>query len=211
MSPSHKSRLSTYGLTAADAFSEDVVVPEGMSLTLSAPPAGEDSSGYITLRPQTIDDVKRWIGVPDEVGRRREFSCEPVSELALVDSPADFAKLAQSQRQSLRELAKRYVYGDSAVLSQYKTTLSHLLEDAFIQGIVLGADVDVLPGAQLQIAANLKVFVARRVRIWTGGRIKLLGDTKIDCASIVGKYTGLHFPVVNPVALHLGVLSEFGG
>jgi len=99
------SRQSPYGITTAEAFQQGLVVPEGKSLTLSAPKAGQKTSGYVTLTPKTIDDVKRWLGVPDNVGKQRSFAAKSVSDLAVVDTPAAFAALTKPQRHSLQTLA----------------------------------------------------------------------------------------------------------
>lgn len=204
-------RLTAYGLAEADAFPDSLVVPEGKTLTLSAPAAGQKKAGYVTLRPKTIDDVKRWIGVPDSVGKRRTFPPLQTSRLAFVGGQAAGATLSKAQRVSLKDLADQYVNGDSSSLTHYSASISQILNKAFVNGVFLLQDVDVLPNAELKLAANLKVFTANNIRIWKGGRIRILGHMKVDCASIVGNYTAPKIPLVIESSLILGVLSNFGG
>lgn len=203
-------RLAAYGLAEADAFSDSLVVPEGKSLTLSAPAAGQTKAGYVTLQPKTIDDVKRWIGVPDNVGKRRSFPAVQTSRLAFVGDEAPGATLSKAQRVSLRDIADQYVNGDSSSLTHYSVSISQILNKAIINGLFFLKDVDVLPNAELKLAANLKVFSANNIRIWKGGRIRILGHMKVDCASIVGNYTAPKIPLVINTSLLLGDLSNFG-
>lgn len=204
-------RLAAYDLTEADGFSESLVVPQGKSLTLSAPAAGQKKAGYVTLQPKTIDDVKRWIGVPDNVGKRRNFPVLNASDLASVASQSTAASLTKAQRVSLTNLAYQYVNGDSSVLAQVRDSISRLVADGVINGLYFLKDVDVLPNSELKLAANLKVFFARDIRIWKGGQITILGAMKVDCASIVGNYTAPQTPSVIDDAISLGSLSDFGG
>lgn len=206
-------RLFNYGLTTADAFPQAVVVPEGKILTLAGPLSGKKKTGYVTLIPKTIEDVKRWIGVPNEVAKRRSLPAALVSDLAIVDTPAAFAALSKVQQQSLQSLGYQYVYGDSSTLTQYGPTLSQLAVNQSIISIIglfLAKDVDVLPNAELKLAANLKVFLADNVRIWKGGKIRFLGNLKFDCVTMVGEYVAPRLPTATDVG-DLGVLTDFGG
>jgi hypothetical protein len=204
-------RLAQYGLAATDAFNGSIVVPEGKTLTLSAPPSGQKVNGYAKLTPKSIDDVKRWIGVPDNVGARRTFAPVAVSHLAMVDSPAALKALPALQRQGVRTLAYQYVYGNSATMAHLSPTFSHLVASGYINGLFVLQDIEVLPKAVLNIAKNLKVLFANNIRIWKGGTIKVDGDLKMDCASMTGNYTNPRLTIVNEVALNLGVLANIGG
>lgn len=204
-------RLAEYGLTEADGFSQSLVVPQGKSLMLSAPAAGQKKMGYVTLQPKTIDDVKRWIGVPDNVGKRRSLPALNTPELALLDSQSTVESLTKAQRVSLKNIAYQYVNGDSSSLTHLSALLSKLVFNGIINGVYFLKDVDVLPNSELKLAANLKVFSARDIRIWQGGQIRILGAMKVDCASIIGNYTAPQTPPIIDDAIALGVLSDFGG
>lgn len=209
--PSLSTHLAQYGLKEADGFPEALVVPEGKSLTLSAPASGEKRVGYVMLAPKTIDEVKRWIGVPDNVGKRRTFPVNTKSDLAMVDSQSTFAALSKSQRVSLRTLAYQYVQGDLTQLAHLSQSISQILANATIGGLYLLKDIDVMPNSELKLAANLKVLFANNIRIWKGGTIRILGHIKMDCASIIGEYTAPAKPIVMQSSLALGVLENLGG
>jgi hypothetical protein len=209
MAKTGPSRLSPYGLKPAEAFSHALVVPQGKSLTLSAP--NKKMVGYVTLIPKTIDDVKRWIGVPNHVGKWRNLPIPSVSDLAVGATLAASAVLTKPQRVSLRNLANQYVYGDSTGVAHYSAAISAILTNSSIAGLFILQDVDVLPNSELKLAANLGVFCANNIRIWKGGQITLLGDIKIDCQSIIGDYTARRFPTVLETSLGLGILSTIGG
>jgi hypothetical protein len=203
-------RLSRYRLATADAFQQDLVVPEGKSLTLSAPAAGKSAPGYVTLTPKDIADAKLWLGVPDPVGKRRKLRALSPADLALARGAAAAAKVTPEQHTSLQALAYQYVYGDSTALANDAATISKVVSGGSIVGVFL-QNVDVLPNAELKLAANLKVFFANDVRIWKGGRIVLLGNIKVDCNSIVGNYTAPKIPIVLNPSLNLGIIANFGG
>lgn len=200
-------RLQVYGLKPEQAFPEALVVPEGKSLTISPRRTPQPTSGFVTLEPQSIDDVKQWIGVPDSVGRLRNLN-KPTSGLALLEKPEDVRALSTAQRQGLQDLAHQYVYGDSTQALAYKSSLTQLAVNGSVSGVFLLADVDVLPNAVLKLAKGLKVFFANNIRIWQGGEIHLLGDVKIDCASLTGKYTAPKRPTVHQPSLDLGKIAH---
>jgi len=205
------SRLAQYGLAISDAFTESLVVPQGKTLTLSAPASGQKANGYVRLTPTSIDDVKKWIGVPDAVGARRTFTSASVSSLAVVNSPAALKAAPAPQRQSVRTLAYQYVYGNSGSLAHLSPTISHLVTSGYINGLFLLQDIDVLPKAVLHVAKSLKILFANNIRIWKGGEIKFDGDLKVDCSMMEGNFTQVKIPSVITASLNLGVLTDIGG
>jgi hypothetical protein len=204
-------RLAKYGLNESQAFPDPVVVPKGKKLHLSALVHKELPVGYIKLVPKTMEDVKRWIGVPDSVGKSLEQFRQPLHRIPFVSSPADYEKLTRPDRRILRDIAYRYVYGDSAIYAHYLPVINNLLTSgatAALTCVCFLQDIDVLPGSVFELGTDVNVFAAGNIRIWEGGTISLLGNTSVDCTSIVGRFAFHTIPNVWGSIVNLGVLTN---
>jgi hypothetical protein len=179
-------RAGVYGLNLTDLLGGSVVVAPGTYARLSSVESKSRGPGLVRLTPNSLDDVKRWIGVPDELGAKR-CSCATVpAEIPAIANADDFRKLDHNSRLAVHDLAYEYVHGDSRRLAAYKPWLDHLVADAAIHGVFFREDIDIHRGAVLEIGKDLKVLFARNIRIWRGGLLKITGPVKIDCVSIVG-------------------------
>jgi hypothetical protein len=179
-------RAQVYGIKPDDLLEQPIVVGPGKYVRLSGLDRKEKDKGLVRLEPKDIDDVKRWIGVTDELGARR--SCCGVLPAAIpgVSSAAELRKLDLESQRAVRALAQEYVHGDSRTLTSYKSVLDHLVDRAVITGVFLRQDIDIHSGSVLEIGRDIKVLFARHIRIWRGGQLKITGPTKIDCVSITG-------------------------
>jgi len=203
-----KERLAKYGLTEADAFPDNVVVPTGKKLRLSAQGLKQLPRGYATIVPKSMEEVKKWIGVPESSGAAVERSRPPlrIDRVPFVTSQDEFDKLGGGDKKILRDIAYRYVYGDASIYNQYLPAINNLLTHSALNGVFILLDVDVLPGSVLEIAADVGVFFAADIRIWAGGVISLVGGTSINCISIVGNYKNPISPVLSGAVANLGSL-----
>jgi len=184
--PREEKRARVYGLKLEDLQQESIVVSKGKYVRLSGR-GRKDDRGLVRLKPKDIDDVKRWIGVSDELGARRSCCHQNLpAEVPAVATAADLRALDANSQRALHGLADQYVHGDSRQLGRYKPLFGALLDRAVISGVFVRQDIDIHSGAVLEIDKDLKVLFARHIRIWRGGLLKLLGPTKIDCVSISG-------------------------
>lgn len=179
-------RARVYGLGLKDLLDESIIVGPGKYVRLSGSGLKWEGPGLARLQPKGIDDVKRWIGVPDELGAKSSCCREPAAELPGIANPGDIRKLDVTSQRALRDLASQYVHGDSRRVAKYRDVLAHLVDRAVINGIFLRPDIEIHKGAVLEIGRDIKILFARHIRIWRGGLLKLTGDTKIDCVSITG-------------------------
>jgi hypothetical protein len=184
-----ESRAAVYGLKPSDLIDEPLVVPPGKHLLLQ-PDKGEGGQGYVRLDPKDLDDVKRWIGVPDEVGAKRSCCAELPAEIPGLASAGDLRRQDPKTQRAIHDLAYQYVHGDARRLVAYKPVLNHLIDRAYVIGVFLRQDIDIHNGSVLEIGKSVKILFARHVRIWRGGLLKVSGDAKIDCVSITGDVTG---------------------
>jgi hypothetical protein len=189
--PREEKRARVYGLRLNDLLNQSVVVSPGKYVRLSGLGRKSDEPGLGRLRPKDLDDVKRWIGVPDELGAKRSCCNQLPAEVPGLSGAGDLRKLDLDSQRALHELANEYVHGDSRRLASYKSTLDHLVDRAVINGVFFREDIDIHTGAVLEVAKDLKILFARHIRIWRGGLLKLKGPTKIDCVSITGNLLNL--------------------
>jgi hypothetical protein len=188
---SEASRLAVYGLESKQPFDQPLTIPAETRMLLSAEGVKDDHPALVRLQPKTIDDVKRWIGVPDALGAKRSCSCKLPSAIPGVASAAELRQLNPNARRALNDLAYEYVHGDSRRVAAYKPMLDYLVDRSWIHIVLIRNDIDIHSGAVLTVGASIKVLWAGHIRIWKGGLLKITGDTKIDCLSITGEYFGI--------------------
>jgi hypothetical protein len=180
-------RVKQYGLAFEDVIDDGIVVPEGVRMRL--PGRASDSAELKRLTPKSLDDVKRWIGVPDHLASKRCQGCVLPSEIPAAESAAQYRSLDPNVRRSMHALARHYVYGDSRSVSAYKPVIERVIDRASIVGTFLRRDIDIHSGAVLEVGKQIKVLFARHIRIWRGGQLRISGDARIDCVSIQGNYS----------------------
>lgn len=190
-SDGEEGRARIYGLQPADLLDHSLVVGPGKYVRLSGEGGESDHQAFVRLVPKNLDDVKRWIGVPDELGTKRVCGCGLPSGFQGVASAAEFRELGATMRRTIHELAYEYVHGDSRRVAAYKPVLDHILDRAVITGVFLRQDIDIHKGAVLEVGSNIKILFARHIRIWKGGLLKIIGGTKIDCVTITGGVSGV--------------------
>jgi hypothetical protein len=179
-------RAQVYGVQLKELLEHSIVVGPGKYVRLSGLSIRSEQPGLVRLRPKDLDDVKRWIGVSDELGAKRSCCTRLPAEVPAIAGAGDIRKLDPQSQLELHNLAEEYVHGDSRQLVAYKRTLDHLVDRAIISGAFTRQDIDIHTGAVLEIDRDLKILFARHIRIWRGGLLKLKGPTKIDCVSITG-------------------------
>jgi hypothetical protein len=190
-------RAAVYGLEPTQLFDHPLDIPPYARMRLAA--AERAPAALVRLVPKTIDDVKRWIGVPDELGAKRACGCKLPSAVPSAGSAADIAALPGSMRRALYELAYQYVYGDSRPVAAFKPVLNYFVDQSWINLFAIRQDINIYDHAVLTVGANIKVLYARNIYIWEGGLLKVTDDAKIDCVSIIGHHRG---PVVfSPISV----------
>lgn len=209
LSDETRRRLKPYGLAGEEAAVGDIVVPAKHKLRLSTNRGKIRERGFVHLRPRSIDDVKRWIGVSNEVATKMPCRHVCPSSVAMVAAPSDVRKLNQGALRDLHRMGEAYVHGDATHLTPYREVLNHLMHDAVIIGVFVRGDITVYSGAVLEVGADVRLIWARHIRVWSGGTIVLEGDTKIDCTSIEANISRPMREVDASIAI--GRLSPLGG
>lgn len=181
-----KKRLAPYGISLDSVLPEGLSVPPGKKLRLSTERGKRTDTGYVYLSPKSIDDVKRWIGVPDELAAHGGCRFTGLPGISIVKEPHDLRKLKPAEMRGLRDLGLAYVHGDSRLVAWSRSLLDGLVTEASIVGVFVRHDIDIYPGAVLEIGGGIRLLWARDIRIWHGGTLRIEGDTRIDCVNILG-------------------------
>ncbi len=181
-----KKRLDPYGISWDNVLPSGLAVPPGKTLRLSTNGKKNQEKGYASLVPKDIDDVKRWIGVPDKVAAKRRCTYELPGGASFVEKVSDLRNLTSADLRALHAIGHEYVHGDSTQVEGFRGALNVFVDGAVIHGAFIREDIDVYPRSVLIVGRDLRVLYARHIRIWEGGTIRIEGDARIDCVSIEG-------------------------
>jgi hypothetical protein len=202
-----ETRLSALNLKAAAVNPTDLNVPANQQVVIDI--NNKTYAKNLTyLTPQTLDDVKQWLGIPDSafaqapvvgktiqprmvVAPTRVANPTVLPQIALQPgvehSPADIAQL--------HSLASDYVYGNSVHVSasQIPALNAWIVAQKIKIPIFVFANINVAAGATLQV--NVATLFAHYITVEHTGKIKLRGGSKtvIHAAGFTGK--GIKIPV----------------
>lgn len=174
-------RLKLYGLTEQQVQLQDLHVAEGQRQVLT----GDDPqlhSHAVQLRPQSVEQLKSWIGVPDEaIGHLRTQDTGVAPAAVFHPLPNE---LTASDHSALHSMAHNFVFGNSSAVGISPHSLSEWLTNiGTVINQYLFRDIEVAANAQLVIAPDVFVLFARYITVHPTGRILLRGTaTRIDCA-----------------------------
>lgn len=190
-------RLKVYGLSEQQVQLQDFRVAEGQRQVLT----GDDPqlrTHVVQLRPQSVEQLKSWIGVPDE-------ALTHLRPVASGDAPARVfhplpEELTADDHSALHIATRNFVFGNSATvgvsapsLSEWVTRIGALLNQYLFR------DIEVAANAQLIIAPDVFVLFARYITVHPTGKILVRGtSTRIDCAGFTDGVR--HLGVVNSLS-----------
>lgn len=193
--PSHFLKvLDQFGLSPAELECE-LTVPPSTVLTLSAHPRHASHRRPRMLQTSDLDQLKRWVGVPDEVvkGRclldreerevlstaRRAFA----KEKEAVQASEAVAEAPVPRTDAIRAHARAYLYGDSSLVASAKPSLlKHF--DVFMLPAWLFQKVKVSSGSVLLFGPGANVLLAQELEIEEGGQVVSLGPLTIRVATL---------------------------
>jgi hypothetical protein len=185
-------RLARYGLSErAGELSDMTLGRDQQVLVARENPFFADRVHQV--RPESIDDLKQWIGTPDgsccsdATGGHVGGLLPP----AVVSSALGDERSADENR-TMNSLAGAYVFGHSeSVAATHLVALNEWLGSIKARiNISLFQDIYVSAGATMSLAPSVHVLFARYITVENTGRI-VLGTgstTSIDCAGFRGHY-----------------------
>jgi hypothetical protein len=182
VAPALATRLRVYGIDAKRMDLPNLEVRANQEVLLDT---DRKLGKQVVLSPKTIDEVKRWIGVPDAAFAVDEATCGNPPRPIIPASD----KVTPEQSASLYKLARSYIYSHSSTVSKEQRPAL----DAWLRGIgsriAIGLfhDIHVAAGGQLVVHPSILVLFAHHITIDPGGMIVLKStQSKIDCAGIKG-------------------------
>jgi hypothetical protein len=191
-------RLATYGLDE-----NSLLMPEFSTVQSSVSKfrfGGDSRFQPVVLKTADFDVVNRWIGLPDGVFQQ----IDPIFELPKSSKVERFARTSRSEAVAfenvarggvsaepaashvvVRDLARAYLYGDSAKARPYKALIEKTFP-AVAVAVWPFMNIVVRSGSVLEFGPGPHVLVAHSLTIERGGVVRSLGSLKVD-ANIVQK------------------------
>jgi hypothetical protein len=172
-----RSALRLYDLTPDDRWSEALVVEAGANLRIDS---SEDCPMLRrVLNTQSLEQYKEWIGVPDSqiqsglVMPPRELPSAAAERLEQPKNLLDAADL-----EDLKRAFDYYVFGNSAVVSDYRTAIA-LHHAPFAAALYACSQLEVQSDASLEFTNLPVILLVDRLMIHQGGSLKFYTPAKI--------------------------------
>ena len=195
-------RLATYGLDESALLAPELSTVESSITKLRF--GGDTRFQPIVLKTADFDVVNKWIGLPDRVFE----TIDPIFELPRSTKLEGIGKISRRAAMSLdpaakpesamesaaapsivvRDLARAYLYGDSAKARPYKNVIEQTFP-AVAVAVWPFLNIVVRSGSVLEFGPGPHVLVAHSLTIENGGVVRSLGSLKVD-ANILEKSIG---------------------
>ncbi len=148
----------------------------------------ELAQNIVRLEPQSLDDLKAWIGIPNDAidHAKSAVQMRPVEQSALPAQPFRFAELSDAEQASVEALAHNLLFGyaDPGQLSSGPAAhvVAHLLETNRELVLLAGQDLVVENGETYPITADTCAF--NSITLHGTGTIALQCDCKLITDSL---------------------------
>lgn len=183
--------------------SQDLVVEEGETTTLSAT-SERFKPLYRTLRPQSIDEVRKLLGPAPGALDGQSGCCTPGSDairrqlVSIDDLKSEDPAVAQDAVGLTRLAAREYVLGNNAAVSHWRGVLDEYVSIHKVKiNVAYLQDITVHNKGTLGVAVNTHAVYANRVRLYGTGKIVCGGPVTFNAKSFEGK---LNSAFLNPAA-----------
>ncbi|MGH2343975.1 MAG: hypothetical protein ACRDG4_02035 [Chloroflexota bacterium] len=173
-------RLAVYGLSHHQLKLSALTVRHRTTLDYRAYP---DKHTFSLLKPKSVNDLKKWVGIPDSAFGHDQPRFGPFTEIATrrLESPVS---LTGSDGKAIQAIAREYIYGNAQSLSASQTELVNryisLATDQIAVSIFYFTTVTIDDGAVLEIGNGSSVFFAEVLRIHRNGTLAVVGDVRAD-------------------------------
>jgi hypothetical protein len=193
-------RLKKYNLDAGAIEIDTLDVPPSTKTLLSISTKERSFHKPQILVSNDIDQVKRWVGLPDKLmdqapqlrrprvatgwlppGLAHKGAGAGARKAAAAALAAfDRGKLSSSQLDVLRGAAEAYVRGDSRLVASYRPILTQFIPRFEIPAWLFKV-IRVRSGAVLEFGPGYHVLTAWKIIIEQGGTIRSRGSLNVDC------------------------------
>ncbi|HEX7181044.1 MAG TPA: hypothetical protein VF756_04320 [Thermoanaerobaculia bacterium] len=153
------------------------------------------------LDPVSLDDLKNWVGVPNEVARKQMVrsstamgsgrACSMLQDVCVHHLPAarsfEFEKLEPEQRLAVRQTANNLLYGyvdeEEARRAPYAGVIEYMLERARAVPGFFAKDLIVCPGDKVNFS-GFSVLHFNNILVYGDGQIFPGNNTKVHAFQI---------------------------
>ncbi|WP_299535499.1 hypothetical protein [Ulvibacterium sp.] len=140
------------------------------------------------VKVKDIAVVKELIGISDKIASKKNCGCPKISKIpSIKDLEVKDKRQRDANFAAARNIANRYIYGNSAEVSAYKPVLDRFLElSRATIPVFWFNDIIVHNNATLNIANDVLNVNARKIMLYGNGKITYTGPTTFNCRSFQG-------------------------
>jgi hypothetical protein len=163
--PTLAERLAVYGLKPKQL--EPLHVQSDSRLVLDYR-TYENKKHFTVLRPNSVNDLKGWVGAPDN---------------AFADNQPRFGEVPRGSLESLDSVAREFIYGNSRAVAQFTQAIDEQLQQRdqlILVPIFFFTEVVIDNGATLVIGNGSSVFFADILTMYPAGVLQVVGDVRSD-------------------------------
>ncbi len=168
----YEDTAARFGLEEAPERRESLVLGPGESLSLSTRPGVESAVVPHLLRLDDLDQLKTWIGTPDESFERGVFAIpsELPSRPWSGDTDFDADALTEQQRADIDLAARCYLFGFSPLVDTYRDAIVRLYAPFMVAAYMI-RKLRIEPGAELTVSGAPALLLFDRIDLYRGGRV----------------------------------------
>jgi hypothetical protein len=207
------SNLQKFLLSEDDIRHSDLMVSSRSSITLSRSAKHASNYSAISLQTTDLDELKRWIGMPDDAVKSRSFVSR--TDRAHVKELCEFCKYHETERPadrrnllisriredkqpaakttSLRAYTRSYLFGDSEIVAEAKSVLQDFYGTIDI-GVWLFPNVTVKSGSVLSFGTGSNVLLANNLVIEEGGSVVSQGSLSVNVTTLRKTVPSITYP-----------------
>lgn len=188
-------RLRRYCLENVEV--RDLRTPCNGTVTLSASPRDPSDHRPVMLHTRDLDELKRWIGVPDSAVRGRSLVEREHSrafakgrppagvsaEAVRTESAAKRTLTDSASLDAVRAHARSYLFGDSALVKDARPVIERFF-GAFRIPVWIFQKVTVTSGSVLAFGTGANVLLASELEIEQGGRVVSYGSLTVSVTTL---------------------------
>lgn len=181
--PTWDEYLAVYGLKADQL--QSIKLEKGQHLVLDHKKY-ENKSHFTILKPTSLDDLKRWVGIPDSAWGHDQ------PRFGLLPDPAAVAKMRADAktapnialRSEMNAIAREYIHGNSAAVKKagFDASLQNQI-NALIPNYVIPVFfyqvLEIMDGTSVTIGNGSSVFIVHTLILHPTGNLNIVGD--VNC------------------------------
>ena len=179
-----ETRLSQYGISLDEVRGTHLFFGGRTAATLSLSGSVGTAPTHV-LRTSDLDELKRWIGFDDAQVESGEIELSEASQ-ALANVQLGTGAAEGGDEFQLAQLARAYVFGNSATVSQHKDLLEERL-GPFNVAVQAAETITIQPGQPYVVDGSTPVVIAADTMTFEGSTAQFISyaPLKLDVGKLV--------------------------